>query len=131
MPSLQVVRQIPSSKPLALRKTKAAGMNYFPQVQEYSILTAVIQVLLTRSSVLSDKLELYTKRLIATHVKDAQSTADDDEDPPKSVAHDGREVNDTVFSIEDKDFPLVCSFDYFMQLLENTAKCVPTKAMCI
>lgn len=79
-------------------------------------------MLLTRSSVLSNKLEVYTKRLIATQLNKANSTVDNNEDMLRFITQDDREVNDTVFSIKDEDFPLVCTFNHFVKLLENTVK---------
>lgn len=79
-------------------------------------------MLLTRSSVLSNKLEAYTKRLIATQLNTPSSTIDNNEDMLHFIAQDDREVNDTIFSIKDEDFPLVCTFNHFVKLLENTVR---------
>lgn len=72
---------------------------------------------------LSNKLEVYTKRLIATQLNKASVHATlDDDDALHFIAQDDREVNDTVFSIRDEDFPLVCTFNHFVKLLENTVR---------
>lgn len=73
---------------------------------------------------LSNKLEVYTKRLIATQLNKANvnATLNDDDDALHFIAQDDREVNDTVFSIRDEDFPLVCTFNHFVKLLENTVR---------
>lgn len=71
---------------------------------------------------LSDKLELYTKRLITTQLNKTKAPVEDNKNPLHLITQDDREVNDTVFSIKDEDFPLVCTFNHFMKLLENTVR---------
>lgn len=71
---------------------------------------------------LSNKLEVYTKRLIATQLNKANAILDDNDDALHFIAQDDREVNDTVFSIKDEDFPLICTFNHFVKLLENTVR---------
>jgi hypothetical protein len=66
---------------------------------------------------------MYTKRLISTQHSKTDARADESEDflyPTEQ--DDDREVNDTVFSLKEGNFPLVCSFGHFMKLLENTAR---------
>lgn len=123
MPRLQVIGQIPSGKSVKAGKTKTPGTQLLPVFEKlYGALTSDIKVLLTRSSVLSNKLEVYTKRLIDTQLNKANSTVDDNEDMLRFITQDDREVNDTIFSIKDEDFPLVCTFNHFVKLLENTVK---------
>lgn len=83
-----------------------------------------IKVLLTRSDVLADKLEVYTKRLIATQLNKSKSPMDGNRDMFHLSTRDDKEVKDTVFTITDENFPLVCTFNHFMKLLENTIKLV-------
>lgn len=82
--------------------------------------------MLTRSSVLADKLEVYTKRLISTQLGQVQPAAEGDQNPLNLIGQNDREVHDTVFSIKEQDFPLVCTFNHFMKILENTARLVPS-----
>lgn len=84
------------------------------------------KVLLTRSSVLADKLGVYTKRLISTQLGEVPPAEEAGRDPLNLIEQNDREVTDTVFSIKEQDFPLVCTFNYFMKILENTARLVPT-----
>ncbi|KAI5837906.1 hypothetical protein DFP73DRAFT_600345 [Morchella snyderi] len=85
------------------------------------------QVLLTRSNVLSDKLEQYTKRLISTKFGERDLDSDERKDHSNFIAEGDKEVNDTVFSVSEECFPLVCTFSHFMKLLENTIRAANRK----
>lgn len=81
-------------------------------------------MLLTRSHVLSNKLKDYTKRLIATHDLKPDS-AEEGNNINYMLGDDEREVNHTIFTILADDFPLICTFNYFLKLLENTLRYIP------
>lgn len=79
------------------------------------------QLLLTRSKNLAQKLRLYTQRLINTRM----GIIDSDPEPQNAeneIPWDDSEEDTTrtLLSLRDQDFPLVCTFDYFLRLLENT-----------
>ncbi|KAH8146891.1 uncharacterized protein LAJ45_08970 [Morchella importuna] len=80
------------------------------------------QVLLTRSHVLSNKLKDYTKRLIATHDLKPDPTEGGSDMLSYMLGDDEREVNHTIFTMLADDFPLICTFNYFLKLLENTLR---------
>lgn len=81
--------------------------------------------MLTRSPVLSHKLKGYTKRLIATHAPEPSSAAPSGREGVSiMLGDDERDVNHTIFTMLPEDFPLVCTFNYFMKLLENTLRYV-------
>lgn len=40
------------------------------------------------------------------------------------LGDDEREVNHTIFTVLAEDFPLVCTFNFFIKLLENTIRFV-------
>lgn len=85
------------------------------------------QVLLTRSNELSGKLEQYTKRLISAKFGKRGPNSDERKDHPNPTAEEDKEVNDTVFSVSEECFPLVCTFSHFMKLLENTIRAANRK----
>lgn len=71
---------------------------------------------------LANKLGYYTKALLATQLKEFTSVANDETSETQQLAEDDREVKHTISSLKDGDFPLVCTFDRFMKILENTVK---------
>ena len=77
---------------------------------------------LTRSSILAGKLKAITQRLIETlvskslHVERPQ----DDGNCPSSKAEDS--IEESVLTLNDQSFPLVCSYDHFLRILENTVR---------
>ncbi|KAK4694355.1 hypothetical protein P7C71_g3221, partial [Lecanoromycetidae sp. Uapishka_2] len=81
------------------------------------------QVLITRSSYLADKLRVYTQRLIRTTTSNALSLEPlqgDETDLDTEAVDDG--AQQTVLALTDDSFPLVCTFDQFLQLLESTVR---------
>ncbi|KAF8539048.1 hypothetical protein BDD12DRAFT_981228 [Trichophaea hybrida] len=85
--------------------------------------TPVRQLLLTRSSDLAQKLKLYTKRLINSRLGNTE------EDHPSGVVDSSEEdTTKDLLSLEDSDFPLVCTFSYFVRLLENAVKYITALA---
>ena len=71
------------------------------------------QLLLTRSPFLAAKLQAYVRSLI-----DTQSEKGLREGP----SHDGKP--ESFFALKDEDFPFVCTYDEFLDLLENTFRFV-------
>ncbi|OCL09185.1 hypothetical protein AOQ84DRAFT_221144 [Glonium stellatum] len=88
----------------------------------------VRQVLLTRSSFLSDKLRAYTKKLIETLTSKSLNLEQlpEDEDPFLDTGGDDL-AGDTVFTLSDESFPLICTFDQFLRILENTVRVMDRK----
>lgn len=74
------------------------------------------QLLLTRSKDLAQRLKLYTKRLINTRLGIIA------EDQGGGGGNVGEDTTQDLLSLNDEDFPLVCTFDYFLRLLENLVK---------
>jgi len=71
---------------------------------------------------LAEKLKSYTRRLIDTLL--SKSSALDslkEEEHVFSKAVEEDRDDDSVLALKDSSFPLVCTFDRFLQLLENTA----------
>jgi hypothetical protein len=87
-----------------------------------------VQVLLTRSNLLTDKLRAYTKKLIETLTSKSLSLEqlpEDDKLASDDTFLDTEEkdlAGDTVFTLSDENFPLVCTFDQFLKILENTVR---------
>ena len=83
------------------------------------------QLLLTRSTELATKLKDYIDRLMRTL---EASTIDQGEQQERDFllpdVEDDDNRCDTVFGLQKDSFPLVCTFDRFLQLLENTIKSV-------
>ena len=81
------------------------------------------QLLLTRSNELANKLKDYISRLMRTL---AASSADEGEQQERELsladAEDDEDQRDTIFELRDGSFPLVCTFDQFLELLENTIR---------
>jgi hypothetical protein len=82
-----------------------------------------VQLLLTRSTGLAHKLKLYTKRLINSRLEVfEQIPSPGDEDYINTSANSEEDTTQDLLSLKDGDFPLVCTFNYFLQLLENSLK---------
>ena len=83
------------------------------------------QLLLTRSNELASKLKHYIDRLIKAFVA---TPASDDQHleggPPLPRDDDDCEYADTIFELRQQSFPLVCTFDRLLELVENTVKMV-------
>lgn len=84
------------------------------------------QLLLTRSHELANKLKVYTNRLMRSL---ATSSVGQDEQQERELAlpradddDDDDDWCDTIFELQDGSFPLVCTYDGFLELLENTIK---------
>ncbi|KAL0640852.1 hypothetical protein Q9L58_000159 [Maublancomyces gigas] len=83
----------------------------------------VRQLLLTRSRNLAQKLKIYTKRLINTKMGRVNTGPQDGEDDSAGSRDDSEESTDqTLLALDEEDFPLVCTFSYFLILLENTIR---------
>lgn len=79
---------------------------------------------MTRSEPLSRKLRLELQRLIQTQLVGADAAGGD---PARDdVEAQENAVTLSLFSLQPTDFPLVCTFKYFMTLLENTIKYTKT-----
>ena len=88
----------------------------------FSLALTELQVLLTRSGFLADKLSSYTRQLIKTLLP--KSTELDSSQPSEhmlstSAKEDLEEC--TVFTLRDTSFPLICTWESFLGILENTA----------
>ncbi|KAH0558797.1 hypothetical protein GP486_004565 [Trichoglossum hirsutum] len=79
------------------------------------------QVLLTRSDFLSVKLRLYIKKLIEAQTSKALSLSGSHQPEDISETEDGLAV-DSVSTLKNELFPLVCTFDQFLRILENTVR---------
>ena len=81
------------------------------------------QLLLTRSNELANKLKDYINRLMRTL---AASSADEGEQQERELslpdAEDDEDQRDTIFELQDGSFPLVSTFDQYLELLENTIR---------
>ena len=83
----------------------------------------LVQVLLTRSSLLTDKLRAYTKKLIETLTSKSLKLEPLPEDEDSFLDAGGKHlVGDTVFTLNGESFPLICTFDQFLRILENTVR---------
>ena len=81
------------------------------------------QVLMTKSRFLADKLRTYTQGLIKTlnsKPGDPQTPADDEDPASMTPQEDLEEGNLSV--LREHSFPLVLTFDEFLDNLENTAE---------
>jgi len=79
--------------------------------------------LLTRSTGLAQKLKLYTKRLINSCLEVVEEIpSPGEEDYINSSSDSEEDTTRDLLSLEDGDFPLVCTFSYFLRLLENSLK---------
>ena len=77
--------------------------------------------MITRSVFLADKLENYTRRQIRTLETKASTHkgAGQDDKSYQTVAEGCRDTR-SLLDLTDDSYPLVCTFDHFLQLLENT-----------
>ncbi|KAF8435903.1 hypothetical protein BGX38DRAFT_105734 [Terfezia claveryi] len=93
---------------------------YLASAENVGVENRLRQVLLTRSEPLSRKLRLELQRLIKTQLVGAVASGGE---PARGDVGD-QENADTLslFTLQPEDFPLVCTFKYFMTLLENTVK---------
>ena len=83
------------------------------------------QLLLTRSTELATKLKDYINRLMRAWAADTVDQGEQQErEFPLLDVEDDDDRCDTVFKLQNDSFPLVCTFDRFLQLLENTIKSV-------
>ena len=89
----------------------------------FPILAYTLKVLLTRSDVLAGKLKSYTQRLIKTLAARESSEVIQYEAQDNTMTESSQE-HDSLLSLSDDSFPLVCSFDRFLRLLEKMALAV-------
>ena len=83
------------------------------------------QLLLTRSTELATKLKDYINRLMRTLEANVIDQGEQQERGfPLPEIEDDDDCCDTVFKLQNDSFPLVCTFDRFLQLLENTIRSV-------
>ncbi|KAL9130021.1 MAG: hypothetical protein Q9175_007131 [Cornicularia normoerica] len=81
----------------------------------------VRQVLLTRSSFLAEKLSIYTRRLIETLLsKSRTSESFEAEEYLLSRTIEEDSDSNSVLTLRDQSFPLICTFERFLRTLENT-----------
>ena len=79
------------------------------------------QILLTRSNFLAKKLKDYTSRLIQSlSSKSMDMMQNPDGNDPLTSKEDEDSINTTVLDLKDQHFPLVCTFDQFLTILDNT-----------
>ena len=79
------------------------------------------QVLLTRSRFLADKLQAYTRRLISTlSTKSLRTKSSELEELLLSRGTGEDPESSSVLTLRDQSFPLVCTFEQFLSVLENT-----------
>ena len=79
------------------------------------------QVLLTRSSFLAEKIQNYADRLIETLLSKSPSSESfkfEEHLLSRRVEEDSE--NDSVLTLRDQSFPLICTFERFLRILENT-----------
>lgn len=80
-------------------------------------------MLFTRSSFLADKLNTYVRRLIWTLTsKSSKLEILQEADSLFSSLADDSYTGDNALTLSDDSFPLVCTFNRFLELLENTVK---------
>lgn len=81
------------------------------------------KLLLTRSPHLSSKLETFTRSLFKSQVStEESSTGYLAEEKTLLDAEAEMQETDTIFSARNASFPLICTFDWFLGLLENTIR---------
>ncbi|KAF8533500.1 hypothetical protein BDD12DRAFT_898763 [Trichophaea hybrida] len=78
------------------------------------------QVLLTRSRLLVEKLKVYTRRLVESQLSKALPTEEQSDD--FTLGEENLMISKTLISLEDGDFPLVCTFDQLLRLLEQSVE---------
>ncbi|KAH8693394.1 hypothetical protein GQ44DRAFT_832739 [Phaeosphaeriaceae sp. PMI808] len=86
------------------------------------------QVLLTRSEHLSAKLRVYIHRLIETRTSKALFL-ERPEEPEIEIPGEAEDFlkEETLYSLKESHFPLVCTFDQFLRILENTVTAADRK----
>lgn len=80
------------------------------------------KLLLTRSPHLSSKLTTFTRSLFASQISTESSTAYWAKGKTLLDAEAEMQETDTIFSARTASFPLICTFDWFLGLLENTIR---------
>ena len=81
------------------------------------------QVLLTRSGFLAEKLRSYTRNLIESLSPNShKSESPQQTDHPFLMTGDEDSDKDSVLTLRDESFPLVCTWDHFLRILENTIR---------
>ena len=80
------------------------------------------QLLLTRSSRLAKKLKGYTQRLIDTRLGTAGRDSVSDGEQSANPDHEEGHTTRDLFSLKEEAFPLVCTFDHFLRLVENSIR---------
>lgn len=83
-------------------------------------------MLVTRSQLLAKRLKAELNLLIQSRLqrKEFGEYAIVSDDPRRTENWDGlnKDTTQQLLSLQNKDFPLVCTFDHFLRLLENTVK---------
>jgi hypothetical protein len=82
----------------------------------------MMQILLTRSRILVEKLKVYTKRLVESQLSKVLPTEEQTDD--FTLGEENLIISKTLVSLEDGDFPLVCTFDQLLRLLEQSVESV-------
>ena len=87
----------------------------------------VCQILLTASSLLAERIRLHTKDLIRT-LTNAAPKGEDSTTASHNVLpqHRDLDVVQSVFELDAESFPLICSFDEFLLMLEKTQRYRPS-----
>lgn len=78
------------------------------------------QILVTRSSFLADRIRAYTLRLIATPGSKSSNDGFEQDMASNPTTDETKSIQNTVLALSDESFPLVCTFDDFLELLENS-----------
>ena len=78
------------------------------------------QLLLTRSNELASKLKDYINRLMRTLATSSINHREQPEPELPLTDSENDDESDTIFKLQDGSFPFVCTFDHFVELLENT-----------
>ncbi len=82
-----------------------------------------IQVLITRSTFLADKIRIHVQRLIETLTKKSfilEPLHEREDIFSEDSTRDA--INTPVYLLQDASFPLICTFDEFMRLLKNSIR---------
>ena len=83
----------------------------------------LIQVLITRSKFLADKIRVHVQRLIETLTVKSLILEPLHERGDLFSENSTRDTdNAPVLLLQDASFPLICTFDQFMRLLENSMR---------
>ncbi|GAD91519.1 hypothetical protein PVAR5_0091 [Paecilomyces variotii No. 5] len=82
------------------------------------------QLLLTRSEYLASKLQTYTRSLIESQLRNNVFSTDDARGDTDSLQLDKyvKKSATSLLSLNDNDFPFVCTFDTFLDMLEATIR---------